>query len=440
MKDIRFNVSLYIIIPIIFAGIALLSIILSFHLTEFYLKRGMNPSSPVIFLCIIMTSATFLCGLVIAKRLLGPVERFVLQTERLGVLKHVDKDGEGKTAKKDEIGRFSFVFDQVAEILSQVESQELFPQIIGRSRTMRGVLNQIMKVAPTNSTVLILGETGTGKELISRSIHEHSFRKGKPFVAINCAAIPSGLLESELFGHEKGAFTGADHRKSGKFEIASGGTVFMDEIGDMPLETQAKVLRVIEESHIERVGGIQPIPVDLRFIAATNKDLLHMVEVGKFRQDLFYRLHVFSIYVPPLRERKEDILDLATEFFRKLGKNLAISPETHQVLQAYDWPGNVRELQNVLESASVLADTVIEPKHLPPYLARVQANSPVKIEFSEEDNLDSHISFYEKKMILEALAKTGGIQRKAAGLLGISERSLWHRIQKHAIDVSSFKK
>ena len=243
------------------------------------------------------------------------------------------------------------------------------------------------------STVLILGETGTGKELISKSIHEHSPRQGKPFVAINCAAIPSGLLESELFGHEKGAFTGADHRKLGKFEIASGGTVFLDEIGDMPLETQAKVLRVIQESHIERVGGIHPIPVDLRFIAATNKDLLQMVEAGKFRQDLFYRMHVFSIYVPPLRERKEDIADLSTEFLRKLGKNLAISPETHRMLQAYDLPGNVRELHNVLESASVLAATVIEPKHLPSYLARVHANSSTKIEFSEEDDLDSLCQF-----------------------------------------------
>ena len=205
MKDIRFNISLYIIIPFIFAGIALLSIILSFHLTDIYYKKGLNPSSPVIILCIIMTSITFLLGLVIAKRLLGPVERFVLETEQLGVLKHIDKDRDGNTASKDDIGRFSYVFDQVAEILSQVESQELFPQIIGRSRAMRGVLNQIMKVALTNSTVLILGETGTGKELISKSIHEHSPRQGKPFVAINCAAIPSGLLESELFGHEKGA-------------------------------------------------------------------------------------------------------------------------------------------------------------------------------------------------------------------------------------------
>ena len=196
---------------------------------------------------------------------------------------------------------------------------------------------------------------------------------------------------------------------------------------------------MIQESRIERVGGIHPIPVDLRFIAATNKDLLQMVEAGSSGRT-FYRMHVFSIYVPPLRERKEDIADLSTEFLRKLGKNLAISPETHRMLQAYDWPGNVRELHNVLESASVLAATVIEPKHLPPYLARVHANSSTKIEFSEEDDLDSRVNSFEKEIILDALAKTGGIQRKAAGLLGISERSLWHRIQKYAIDASSFKK
>jgi transcriptional regulator with GAF, ATPase, and Fis domain len=319
----------------------------------------------------------------------------------------------------------------------------MFPQIIGQSRAMRGVFNQILKVAATDSTVLILGETGTGKELISRSIHEHSKRSGKPFVALNCAAIPSGLLESELFGHERGAFTGADNRKLGKLEIASGGTVFLDEIGDMPLETQAKVLRVLQEAQFERVGGVRSVRVDIRFIAATNKDLSRMVEDGKFRQDLFFRLNVFSVHLPPLRERKEDIPSMVEEFISRQGKSLTVSPETLQVLSSYSWPGNVRELQNVIESASVLAADQILPAHLPANLSR-DWKSRTKLPdeaspLTEDQNLDAKLREIERGMIIEALTRCGGVQVKAARLLGIKERSLWHRIKKLDIDVSSLK-
>lgn len=273
MRDIRFNISLYIIIPIIFAGIALLATIGSYNIVLYYTRIGQNPETPVLIFGGSLLSITFLLGLVIAKLIIGPVERFVRQAEDLGILEDSLVNGSSPPQQKDALGRYALVFDQVTELLSRVESRKLFPQIIGESRGMRGVFNQIIKVSSTESNVLIMGETGTGKELIAQSIHDHSLRSAKPFIAINCAAIPAGLLESELFGHEKGAFTGAESKRIGKFESADGGTLFLDEIGDMPIETQAKILRILEESKFERVGGSSSIKVDVRFIAATNKDL-----------------------------------------------------------------------------------------------------------------------------------------------------------------------
>jgi transcriptional regulator with GAF, ATPase, and Fis domain len=443
VKDIQFNISLYIIIPIIFGGISVISVIVAYNLTRYFLRLDVAPERYVFSFGTIMLVVTFIVGLLIARRLLGPVEQFVLKTEQLGVLKELVASDQKVAPQKDDMDRYTLVFDQVTDLLSRVESQRMFPQIIGQSRAMRGVFNQILKVAATDSTVLILGETGTGKELISRSIHEHSKRSGKPFVALNCAAIPSGLLESELFGHERGAFTGADSRKLGKLEIASGGTVFLDEIGDMPLETQAKVLRVLQEAQFERVGGVRSVRVDIRFIAATNKDLSRMVEDGKFRQDLFFRLNVFSVHLPPLRERKEDIPSMVEEFISRQGKALTVSPETLQVLSSYSWPGNVRELQNVIESASVLAADQILPAHLPANLSR-DWKSRTKLPdeaspLTEDQNLDAKLREIERGMIIEALTRCGGVQVKAARLLGIKERSLWHRIKKLDIDVSSLK-
>jgi transcriptional regulator with GAF, ATPase, and Fis domain len=447
MKDIRFNISLYIIIPLIFAGIAVMSIIVVYNVTTLSLGQGINPERMVLIFGIVMMAVTFVLGLLIAKLLLGPVERFVHKTEQLGVLKNVPAKGDNPAVQKDDMGRFNLVFDQVTELLSQVEAEKFFPQIVGNSKAMRGVFNQIMKVADTDSTVLILGETGTGKELISKSIHEHSHRTGKPFVAINCAAIPSGLLESELFGHEKGAFTSAESRKLGKFEIANGGTIFMDEIGDMPLDTQAKVLRVIQESQFERVGGVRSIKVNVRFIAATNKDLSKMVDKGVFRQDLFFRLNVFNIHLPPLRERKEDIPALVEEFLVRHGSKSEISSEALQMLAAYSWPGNVRELQNAVESASVLGKEFIKPQHLPTTLTRNwregnEAGDDLSGTFAsleQKGTLDEKLRELEKGMIIEALTRSDGVQVKAAQRLGIKERSLWHRIKKLEIDVSSFK-
>ena len=423
MKEIRFNISLYIIIPLIFAGIALLSTIVAYHITGHYLRNGMDPQWPVAFWAVVMMALTFISGFLIAKMLLGPLERFVKNTEKLGILRKTDE--EKRATKKDDMERFALVFDQVTELLSRVESRKLFPQIIGQSAPMRGVLNQIMKVAPTDSTVLILGETGTGKELVANSIYEHSPRYGKPFVPINCAAIPRELLESELFGHEKGAFTGATARKPGKLEIADGGTIFLDEVSEMPLEIQAKILRVIEHAEVERVGGTHPIKVNVRFIAATNRDLSKMVDAGKFRQDLFFRLHVFPIHVPPLRDRKEDIPLLVHAFLKQLKKNVDISPETMQLLTAYEWPGNVRELQNAIEAASVMATDVIKPIHLPSTITKKWGNAAKEnLGLLTNQNLDLRLRELEKGLIIEALTKTGGVQIRAARLLGIKERSL----------------
>lgn len=442
MRSIRYNISLYIIIPVIFAGIALISLLISFNVTGYYLKKGLDPLWPIVIWGTLIIIVTFICGLVIVRVLLNPLERFVKTTEKLGVLKSIPGEDE-KSVKTDEIGRFTRIVEQVSEILSRVDAKELFPKIIGQSKAMRGVFNQIIKVSPTNSTVLVLGETGTGKELVTNSIHEHSLRKDKPFVAINCAAIPEGLLESELFGHEKGAYTGANERKLGKFEIANEGTIFMDEIGDMPLETQAKILRVLEDGQIERIGGLRSIKVDVRIIAATNQDLSQMVNTGKFRHDLYYRLNVFSIHLPPLRERREDIPVLVENFVRNNNKNLAVSPEGMQLLTAYDWPGNVRELQNTLEAASIIAKDVIQPAHFPASImgkwGDIEKETLSAADIDNGKNLENRLKELEKGIIIEVLSRAGGVQVTAAKLLGIKERSLWHRIKKLGIDVHSIK-
>ncbi len=445
MKDIRFHISLYIIIPVIFAGIAILSIIVTYNTTTYYLSKALNPQWPVVWWGMLLIAFTLICGILIVKLMIDPVKRFIIKTEGLGIVKNVSPQKKTAVAT-DDMGKYTMVFEQVSELLSKVEARQLFPDIVGQSKVMRGVFNQIVKVAPKESTVLITGETGTGKELIARSIHQHSKRKDQPFVAINCAAIPEALLESELFGHEKGAFTGANTKKPGKFELADRGTLFLDEIGDMPLETQVKVLRAIEENTIERLGAIKPTSVNVRFIAATNRNLEKMVDSGLFRQDLFYRLNVFSIMLPPLRHRREDIPLLTEKFLNEQGRDRYLSSEALQLLMTNNWPGNVRELKNALESAAVLANKKILPSNLPLSLKRNESlNGPTR--HSEERirdsngnaDLDLRIRDYERKMIVDALRRAGGIQVKAAGLLGIKERSLWHRIKKHQINIAEFK-
>ncbi len=440
MKDIRFNISLYIIIPIIIAGIALLATLTSFNITIFYTKRGLAPTWPVAFWGTIIILTTAIFGLLIVKFIIDPVKRFAQNTESLGVIGR--NTGESiRVQNQDDMVRYAQLFDQVTDILSKVEARELFPNIVGQSKAMRGVLKQILQVAKTDSTVLILGETGTGKELIAKSIHQHSKRNNENFIALNCAAIPESLLESELFGHEKGAFTGATSRKLGKFEIAHNSTLFMDEIGDMPMETQTKVLRAIQENQFERLGGLKTIDVDVRFITATHQDLSAQVEQGQFRQDLYYRLNVFAIYLPPLRDRREDIPLLVERFLADQDRPLTASSEAMQILTAYHWPGNVRELENAIEASAIIAQNLIEPRHLPAIVAKTMGQStPQKLEtFPKTMNLDERIQELEKSMIIDALKNSAGIQKRAAAYLNIKERSLWHRIKKYNIDASSFK-
>ena len=332
----------------------------------------------------------------------------------------------------------------VRKLETKLRRQCSFDDIVGTSSAMQQVFELIQKVVETDVTVLVCGESGTGKELIAQAIHSHSARRDNPFVKLNCVAIPEGLLESELFGHEKGSFTGAVQRKSGKFELANDGTIFLDEIGDMSLATQAKILRVLQEKEFERVGGTETIGIDVRVIAATNKDLAQAVEQGEFREDLYFRLNVFSIVVPPLRERKEDIPLLVDAFLDhandEMGRTVdGVSGEVMDLLQMYHWPGNVRELENCIYRAVVMADSdIVTPSCLPLYLQSI-AESPKYTLPDEVESLDDTLADVEKQIIVDTLHRTGGVQSKAAPLLGVSERSLWHRVKKLDIDVERIK-
>ena len=414
----------------------MIGVIISYQL--FKQPEKINQTSSLNFVYLIITIAffTFFISFLLIYFFLKPLIQFVNKTKKLPIL--ANSPSEEQKSITHDFNQISEIFDNVANILSNVEAKELFPHIIGSSASMRNIFTQIIKVAPTDSTVLISGESGTGKELIASSIYERSTRKGKPFVKINCVAIPEGLLESEFFGHEKGSFTGAIEQKKGKFEIADKGTVFLDEIGDMPLATQAKLLRVLQEREFDRVGGTKPIKVDIRFIAATNKSLPEMIKNGTFREDLYFRLNVFSINIPPLRERKEDIILLANYFMKTLPCKLRLSNSALRKIIDYSWPGNIRELKNVLEQASILnEDGIIKTHHLP----AITWQNVLDISSNPDDSMpiDDKLNLMEKEIIIEALRKTGGIQVKAANILGINQRSLWHRIKKLNIDINTFK-
>ena len=313
--------------------------------------------------------------------------------------------------------------------------------IVGQSARLKTVLQQVNRVAPTDTTVLILGETGTGKELIARAIYERSNRSKRSFIRVNCAAIPSSLIASELFGHEKGAFTGALQRRLGRFEAASGGTIFLDEIGELPMETQITLLRVLQEREIERVGSSQSIPVDVRIIAATNRDLSAAVAAGTFRRDMFYRLNVFPIEVPALRERTEDIPllveHLIERYASKAGKNIrSIKDGTLELLQSYDWPGNIRELQNVVERAVILSegDTFsVDETWVTPEVSRTSAAvAPLAITLADR----------EREVIEAALAESKGRisgPRGAAAKFGVPRQTLDSKIANLQISKVRFK-
>ena len=304
--------------------------------------------------------------------------------------------------------------------------------IVGNSATLREVLQLCDRVAATNATVLLLGETGTGKELSARRIHAASERQDKPFIAINCAALPETLLESELFGHEAGAFTGASATRLGRFELANGGTLFLDEIGDVSGSTQIKLLRVLQEREFVRVGGVKTISCDVRIITATNRDLKRAMESGEFREDLYYRLNVFPIHLPPLRERREDIPSLVEHFVGLTARELGwlrpeVGPEAVEALCAYGWPGNIRELRNVIERGVLLCDT---GRIMPEQLPREIVGGP-KDEATEAAG--SALEGYEKAMIVRALDENDWNQTKAARALGISRDNLRYRLRKYDI-------
>ncbi len=321
----------------------------------------------------------------------------------------------------------------ISQLRKKLSAQDSFYGLIGHSKAMLKVYDLIESTADSDAPVIIYGESGTGKELVASAIHRLGPRKNGPFLKVNCAALNESLLESELFGHVKGAFTGAEKTRVGRFEAASGGDIFLDEIGDLSLSTQVKLLRVLQEKEIERVGDHRPIPIDVRIITATNKDLPTLIEEGRFREDLYYRIGVIPIHLPPLRERSEDIPLLLENFIERLrlktGKPITgVSTETFRLLMDYHWPGNVRELINVVEYAFVVCkEDVIMPEHLPPrILMRTTGKSK---------SLAKESRYIMKENIIEALKATNGNRQRAAKILGISRVTLWKRMKELGIKV-----
>lgn len=311
--------------------------------------------------------------------------------------------------------------------------------VIGDNTGLKQVMTQVRRVAETNATVLIHGESGTGKELIARAVHDNSLRSQGPFVAINCGAIPLTLMESELFGHERGAFTDAKEAKAGTFERADGGTLFLDEVGELPLDAQVKLLRVLEERRITRIGGKKAIPVDVRIVAATNRNLDDEVKNGHFRLDLLYRLNVFTLILPPLRERKEDIPLLTNFFIRKYNRTLSldvqsVSPEAISLLTSYDWPGNVRDLENAIQSSMILCTGgVIRPEHLPDRIKGYELAEAQTVSGSSGNSIREINAQMEKELIIEALKKHNFNRTLTAEALNISRKTLFNKMKRYGL-------
>lgn len=324
--------------------------------------------------------------------------------------------------------------ERLKEEVQQLKARNRYDRIIGKSQKMVELMDTVSQVAPTKASVLITGESGVGKELVADAIHELSNRSKGPFIKVHCAALTASLLESELFGHEKGSFTGAVKEKKGRFELADGGTIFLDEIGEIDAQTQVKLLRVLQERQFERVGGEKSITVDVRIVCATNRDLPKEIEKGNFREDLYYRLNVVHLDVPPLRERKDDIPLLMTSFLQQFnsenGRSIeAFSNQAKRALLGYEWPGNIRELRNCIESAVVLARTsVIEVEDLPVHIGKAQNASSVSLE------VGITLAEAEKQLIISTLASCAGNKTKAAEVLGIGRKTLHRKLQEYHID------
>jgi PAS domain S-box-containing protein len=368
--------------------------------------------------------------------------------ESIHVIKHAsllkDEDGEviGAVETLTDISDVVRQENEIACLRRTLRKQDGYHGILGKSPSMKALFSLLENAAQSEAPVAIYGESGVGKELVAQAIHQSSSRRKKPFVKVSCAALNENLLESELFGHVKGAFTGAHRARIGRFEAAHGGDLFLDEIGEIPLSTQVKLLRVIEGKEIERVGDHKSFKVDVRIITATNKNLEALVSKGKFREDLFYRINVIPVYVPPLRERPEDIPALVESFFERVSlrgqKSITtISFEAMEILKSYSWPGNVRELQNTIEYAYVLCSgREVGPEHLPPKLVSASQvrTGPMSLPSSDPPLLDGqHAPRSDRDRLIEALRRTQGHQSKAAELLGISRVTLWKRMKKYGV-------
>jgi Nif-specific regulatory protein len=348
--------------------------------------------------------------------------------------------GQGLRVQKLVEGERRRLLDENSKLRLELKERYDLRNIVGNSRPMQQVYEQVAQAAPTTTTVLIRGESGTGKELVAHAVHYGSPRAKKPFIKVSCGALPESLIESELFGYEPGAFTDARGQKKGRFELAHGGTLFLDEVGELSGSTQVKLLRVLQEREFERLGGVTPIKVNVRLVAATNKDLEAAVKEGTFREDLYYRLNVFAVYLPPLRERRPDTPLLADHFVEKYaaahGKDVRrIATTAIDMLMSYHWPGNVRELENCIERAVLVCEGgVIHAHHLPPSLqtAEVSGTLPRK-------SLDEALSSYEKDLIIDALKTARGNRAKAARLLDSTERVIGYAVQKYDIDCSRFR-
>ncbi len=358
---------------------------------------------------------------------------------KLGAYDYIEKPfkiEEIRIVIKRALERKKFI-SKLSLLSERIPAPQKLSNIIYRSEKMKNLIETLPKIAESNSNVLITGESGVGKELIANALHRLSQRANREFVTINCAAFPEGLLESELFGHMKGAFTDAHYNKQGLFEIADGGTIFLDEVGDMPLSLQAKLLRVIENGTFRRVGGVTDIKVDVRIISATNKDLKKEIEEGRFREDLYYRLNVIPVHIPPLRERRDDIPLLAEHFVNKYHPGKRLSEEAMNALKNYSWKGNVRELENVIERVCLLSKSdEISLQDLPPEIIMDTKERPIVPELTSSGiNLDKLVEDIEKQYIIKALKMTQNTKVDAAKLLGLSFRSFRYRLKKYNIEI-----
>ena len=369
----------------------------------------------------------------------GSVEKAVEIVRELGAFWYLEKPAQPRvlrTILERAVGQ-SRLARHSQRLERQLSTQGVLGGLVAQSAAMREVFALIEQVAPTKATILIAGETGTGKEVTARAIHELSPRRASPFLAVNCAALPDTLIESELFGHEKGAFTGAAERRAGYFELANGGTLLLDEVGEMPINTQSKLLRVLEERKIRRLGATKESEVDVRIVAATNRDLREGISKGTFREDLYFRINVFELTLPPLRERREDIPLIASSLLDGLNKRhecrvTDLSPEVAALFSSYAWAGNVRELRNVLERAVILAgEGVIRPEHLPPGFAGLPSN----LVETTGDNMTLRpgvtVEEAERLLIMLTLKHTDGNRGRAAELLGLSVKTLFNKLKQY---------